>query len=177
MESTRKYVSRNSKKAFTLVELVVVIAILAVLAAIAIPTIIGIINSASKSQVDTDAASIDAAVKEFHAGVTSGMIHSGNLPSSVSVVGTFPAAGGGNSVKNSYANNTATLKQAMQYAGIWDKLNVGLEGGNFGYADGDVVAAVDGDGNAISSTAAGSAITVITGSTAGDTTIGTIMKR
>lgn len=174
MTLQQKLLAKKSKKGFTLVELVVVIAILAVLAAIAIPSVIGIISSASKSQVETDAASVDSAVKNFHAGIVGGTINASNLPSAVTTVGTFPAANAANATRSTYANQTATLQQAMQYAGVWDKLKQGVTGGNFGYADGGVVAAVDGDGNVISSTATGSKITKITDPT---TIIGKIMKR
>lgn len=174
MKSTKKF-ARNSKKAFTLVELVVVIAVLAILAAIAIPTVIGIINSATKSRVDTDAASIDSAVKNFHTGIVNGVIYQENLPSSVTTVGTFPAKNSGNGARSSYANTQATVQQAMQYAGIWDRLSSSLTGGDFGYADGSVVAAVDGDGNTLTATANGALITRMNGAAASSTTIGQIV--
>lgn len=153
MKSTKKIV-KNSKKAFTLVELVVVIAVLAIVAAIAIPAVISIVNSATKSSVDTDAASIDSAVKTFHAGIVNGIIYQENLPASVTTVGTFPTRNSGNGARSSYANTQATIQQAMQYEGIWDRLQSGINVGaggtpNFGYLDGSIVAAIDGDGNAL----------------------------
>ena len=165
---------RNSKKAFTLVELVVVIAVLAIIAAIAIPAVINIMNSATESRVETDAASIDSAVKTFHSGIVNGTVHQGNLPTSVtSVAGaTFPPDNASNGARASYANNIATVQQAMQYAGIWDRLQSSLTGGDFGYSEGSVVAAVDGNGTALTQTANGAAITQIT---AGTVTLGTVL--
>lgn len=167
----KEKVLRSSKKAFTLVELVVVIAILAVLAAIAIPAVIGIINSASQSSTETDAASVDSAVKTFHAGIVNGTIYQENLPSSVvSVAGaSFPSDNDSNGTKASYANKSANVQQAMQYAGIWSRLSSKLSGGDFGYADGSVVARVDGNGNKLTATAGGTTIQQLTAtSTLGD---------
>ena len=55
---------KNSKKAFTLVELVIVIAVLAVLAAIAIPVITTSINSTKISVMESDAATVEMLLKE-----------------------------------------------------------------------------------------------------------------
>jgi prepilin-type N-terminal cleavage/methylation domain-containing protein len=77
---------KNSKKGFTLVELVVVIAILAILAAIAIPVVTSIINTASRNSAKTDAQSIELAIKEAKADFTAKNsdtypgIKSGNAP-------------------------------------------------------------------------------------------------
>lgn len=61
--------TKNSKKGFTLVELVVVIAILAILAAIAIPVVNSIINTASKNGALSNASTIELAVKEAQADI------------------------------------------------------------------------------------------------------------
>ena len=61
---------KNSKKGFTLVELVVVIAILAILAAIAIPVVSTIINTSSKNAALTDAQTLELAIKEAQADMT-----------------------------------------------------------------------------------------------------------
>ena len=74
MTLQQKMLAKQSKKGFTLVELVVVIAILAILAAIAIPAVIGIINSATKSAGDSDASTLNNACKTVYAGVKSGTI-------------------------------------------------------------------------------------------------------
>lgn len=60
---------KNSKKGFTLVELVVVIAILAILAAIAIPVVNSVINTASKNGALTNAQSIELAIKQCQANI------------------------------------------------------------------------------------------------------------
>ena len=61
MTLQQKLLAKQSKKGFTLVELVVVIAILAILAAIAIPAVIGIINSATQSGGASDASTLNNA--------------------------------------------------------------------------------------------------------------------
>ncbi|MEE1076138.1 MAG: prepilin-type N-terminal cleavage/methylation domain-containing protein [Acutalibacteraceae bacterium] len=59
-----KALAKNSKKGFTLVELVVVIAILAILAAIAIPVVTSVINVGAKNVALSNARTIEGAVKE-----------------------------------------------------------------------------------------------------------------
>lgn len=65
-------VKKNSKKGFTLVELVVVIAILAVLAAIAIPVVASTIRSSQISSAQTNAKTIETAIKEAKAATAAG---------------------------------------------------------------------------------------------------------
>lgn len=64
-----KAITKNSKKGFTLVELVIVIAILAILAAIAIPVVNSIINTASKNGAISNAETIELAIKECQADI------------------------------------------------------------------------------------------------------------
>lgn len=59
-----KAITKNGKKGFTLVELVIVIAILAILAAIAIPVVQSVINTAAKNTALANADTIELAVKE-----------------------------------------------------------------------------------------------------------------
>ena len=66
-----KTITKNSKKGFTLVELVIVIAILAILAAIAIPVVNSIINTASRNTALSNADTIELAVKECQAHIAS----------------------------------------------------------------------------------------------------------
>ena len=54
---------KNSKKGFTLIEVIVVIAIIAILAAIAIPTMGGFISQAKQAQVITDATAVKYAIQ------------------------------------------------------------------------------------------------------------------
>lgn len=63
---------KNSKKGFTLVELVVVIAILAILAAIAIPVVSNTINSSKISGALSDAQTLELALKEADAQIVAG---------------------------------------------------------------------------------------------------------
>lgn len=54
---------KNSKKGFTLIEVIVVIAIIAILAAIAIPTMGGFISKANEAQVLTEARAVYVAAQ------------------------------------------------------------------------------------------------------------------
>lgn len=165
MTLQQKLLAKKSKKGFTLVELVVVIAILAILAAIAIPMVVNIINSASQSSTETDAASIDAAVKSYHAAITSGSLNKSNAPTTLSTKNNLPEANASNKTRSTYANSTAKVKEAMEWDGIYDRLTTKLSGGDFGYAAGSVVAAIDGNGNPITATANGTAIKAISETT------------
>lgn len=59
-----KLKSVRSKKAFTMVELVIVIAVLGVLAAIAIPVITTTINSSKLSTMESNSATVEMLLKE-----------------------------------------------------------------------------------------------------------------
>ena len=54
---------KNSKRGFTLVELIVVLVILAILAALLIPALTGYINKARKSQVVAETRALTQAVQ------------------------------------------------------------------------------------------------------------------
>lgn len=118
MTLQQKMLAKQSKKGFTLVELVVVIAILAILAAIAIPAVVGIINSANESSGQTNAAAVDNACKTFYAGIKSGSINSTSSKnpdgSSVSV-----AASKGASDKEKISKaKAAKVSDAQKYSGL-----------------------------------------------------------
>lgn len=119
MTLQQKMLAKQSKKGFTLVELVVVIAILAILAAIAIPAVIGIINSANTSSAESDAATIDSACKNFYAGVVSGTI---TEDTKGNVQATLPDADAATSAKKSAAK-ALTVQSALEYNGIADKFS------------------------------------------------------
>ena len=122
MTLQQKMLAKQSKKGFTLVELVVVIAILAILAAIAIPAVIGIINSASESQGASDASTLNSACKTFYAGVQSGTINSTSKNSDGSDVKTgtvdVPDKGASPSVRQGAAE-AATVADAAKYSGLY----------------------------------------------------------
>lgn len=59
-----KLKEKNSKKAFTLVELVIVIAVLGILAAIAVPVITSMLNSARLSTLKSNSTTVDMVIKE-----------------------------------------------------------------------------------------------------------------
>lgn len=115
MTLQQKLLAKQSKKGFTLVELVVVIAILAILAAIAIPAVIGIINSANESQAKSDAASVDAACKDYYAEVVAGTINASNAGKVVT--DTLPGANAAPSLKKSTALS-CTVQGGLEYAGL-----------------------------------------------------------
>ena len=128
MTLQQKLLAKQSKKGFTLVELVVVIAILGILAAIAIPAVIGIISSANESQAKSDASSVNTACKNMYAEIVAGTINSANKGSITSVgtvtTGTnvdsttgLPEANAAASVRKSVALGT-TVEMAIEYAGL-----------------------------------------------------------
>ena len=133
MTFQQKLLAKQSKKGFTLVELVVVIAILGVLAAIAIPAVIGIINSANESQAKTDAASLDAACKNLYAGVVAGTINKTN-PGKIATANqtNLPDAGATASAKQTGAL-ACTVAMGCEYAGL-DSLKAKV--GDFVYENG-----------------------------------------
>lgn len=64
MNFTEKIKKSRSKKAFTLIELVIVISILAILASIAIPVITSTINASKLSAMESNSATIEMLIKE-----------------------------------------------------------------------------------------------------------------
>lgn len=92
--------TKNSKKGFTLVELVVVIAILAILAAIAIPVVNSIINTSSRNGALSNAQTIELAIKECQADIAAkntevydgGAVPAMNDPSGAALPTTLPDA-------------------------------------------------------------------------------------
>ena len=116
MTLQQKMLAKQSKKGFTLVELVVVIAILAILAAIAIPAVIGIINSASQSAGASDASTLNNACKTVYAGVKSGSITSQSKDNNGSNC-TWAAAPGASNSDRLKAAEKVTLKQVQAYNG------------------------------------------------------------
>ena len=136
---------KNSKKGFTLVELVVVIAILAILAAIAIPVVTSIINTASRNSAKTDAQSIELAIKEAQADFTAknadtyAKIKNGTAP-------TVKDVADAKSIKSAFESKTIDNKSYTPY---WNSKT-----GKVVFAiKGDDNAVKDIDGNAVTGTA------------------------
>lgn len=132
-----KAITKNSKKGFTLVELVIVIAILAVLAAIAIPVVSSIINTASKNGALSNAQTIEAAIKKCQAEIATrnNEVYDGSstyvktdgskgiLPKA-STNSTKPIVvedvAGANSINNAFEFVTFNNKE---YKPVWDTVN------------------------------------------------------
>ena len=122
MTLRQKVLAKQSKKGFTLVELVVVIAILAILAAIAIPAVVGIIDNAQKSAKRSNASELDAAAKKLYAGVTAGSINKGSPDNELGGIASdkatlLPAATDSTVTKRTKAN-ALTVQNAIDYAGL-----------------------------------------------------------
>ena len=120
MTLQQKMLAKQSKKGFTLVELVVVIAILGILAAIAIPAVIGIINSANQSQQKSDASSLSNACKDMYAEVVAGTLNSESTKKPAGA--TLPAPSDSPSQKKAAAQ-ALTVANAIDYAGLGDLTN------------------------------------------------------
>lgn len=117
MTLQQKLLAKQSKKGFTLVELVVVIAILAILAAIAIPAVVNIIQSATNSAGESEAASVDSACKTLYSGIKSGSITSDMKYSDGTPIDC--AASKGASVADQLAKaRGAKIKDAQKYSGL-----------------------------------------------------------
>ena len=117
MTLQQKMLAKQSKKGFTLVELVVVIAILAILAAIAIPSVIGIISSASKSAGESDASSVNSACKTLYAGIKSGSITT-NSTGGDGAKCSYAAAPNASSTAKLSTARAATVDNAQAYSGL-----------------------------------------------------------
>ena len=116
MTLQQKLLAKQSKKGFTLVELVVVIAILAILAAIAIPAVIGIINSATTSAGASDASTLNNACKSVYASVKSGALTNEDKNNDGSTV-DFAAAKGASNAARTTAAKAVTIAQVQKYNG------------------------------------------------------------
>ena len=119
MTLQQKLLAKQSKKGFTLVELVVVIAILAILAAIAIPAVVGIIDNAQTSAKNANAAGLDGAAKKLYAGVTAGSIHQETPAQERGGLGTTDLPKKNDTTANMRSKaNALTIDDAINYGGL-----------------------------------------------------------
>ncbi len=132
MTLQQKLLAKQSKKGFTLVELVVVIAILAILAAIAIPAVIGIINSATQSGGASDASTLNNACKSTYASIKSGAINNDDSTYPDGTKITFATAKTASASQKATAAADCKLEDVQKYNGT--ALHLG-EDGDFWYAD------------------------------------------
>ena len=116
MTLQQKMLAKQSKKGFTLVELVVVIAILAILAAIAIPAVIGIINSATTSAGESDASTLNNGCKTVYSGVKSGTITNEDKNNDGSAI-TWAAAKGADNKDRTAAARAVKISDIQKYNG------------------------------------------------------------
>ncbi len=132
----------NSKKGFTLIELVVVIAILAILAAIAVPAVITIVNNASASSQLTEATTIDQCCKTYYEQVKTGMITKESFSADQSGDNIPPKL---SSLRNkAVLAKNCTVGGALEYNGLYAKFVGNLD--EFAYdGSGNVVAVIDGN--------------------------------
>ena len=105
------------KAGFTLVELVVVIAILAILAAIAIPAVIGIVNSAANTALESEAATIDQSSKTYYKQIKTGMVTSDRFKAERSG-DTIPSRATSLTGKARLARR-CTVGGALEYAAVY----------------------------------------------------------
>ena len=116
MTLQQKLLAKQSKKGFTLVELVVVIAILAILAAIAIPAVIGIINSATQSSGESDAATLNSGCKTVYSGVKSGTITTSDKDAGGTAC-SWAASKGASATERTSKAGAVNIKQVQDYNG------------------------------------------------------------
>lgn len=118
MTLQQKLLAKKSKKGFTLVELVVVIAILAILAAIAIPMVVNIIQSATQSSGQSQAAELTRSAKDVYAGIKSGTINNTDTKNADGSVVTYAAAKAATATAKNTAAKNATIANVMTYSGL-----------------------------------------------------------
>lgn len=149
-------ITKNSKKGFTLVELVVVIAILAILAAIAIPVVNSIINTAAKNGALSDAQTIELAIKNCQADIASKTtdVYDGNVgPDGTTTIPNAATAHGSITVEHvSMVNAIDGAFGQVTYNGndydpFWDTVNDKCV-----FLTGSTGSQTDLDGNAVSGT-------------------------
>ena len=147
MTLQQKMLAKQSKKGFTLVELVVVIAILAIIAAIAIPSVIGIINSATSSAGASDASTLNNACKTVYSGVKSGTITNSDKNNDGSDIGWAADKGADNKTRTEKAKavkiedvqkyNGTSLSVADFYYATSDHTDVHISKGTIIFWDGN----------------------------------------
>ena len=122
--------TKNSKKGFTLVELVVVIAILAILAAIAIPVVNSIINTASRNGALSNAETIELAIKECQADIAAknDEVYNGTTSYSFTDVDGTSTTGTLSKASNDHAN--ITVQQVAGAKSIPDAFKTVTYNGN-----------------------------------------------
>jgi prepilin-type N-terminal cleavage/methylation domain-containing protein len=116
-----KAITKNSKKGFTLVELVIVIAVLAILAAIAIPVVNSIVNAASRNAALTNASTIELAVKECqsHIATRNGEVYPEITTGKYNQL-TINDVAEAKAIKEAFEMVTYNSEPYMPY---WDKMN------------------------------------------------------
>ena len=117
MTLQQQIIKKQSKKGFTLVELVVVIAVLAVLAAIAIPSVISVLNEGSESAGQTNASMVNEACYNFYALIKTGSIDNQTKYPDGSLVSVAAAPNSSEKARTDAAKN-ATVADALKYSGI-----------------------------------------------------------
>lgn len=118
MKSMKKYAVKNSKKAFTLVELVVVIAVLAIIAAIAIPMVIGIMASATDASGDEQARMLNEKCKVMYSEIRLGTINNTDSKNADGSAVTYAETKNANLSSKVSAADNATIANVKAYNGL-----------------------------------------------------------
>lgn len=117
MTLQQQFIQKQSKKGFTLVELVVVIAIIALLAAIAIPAVISVLNEGSEAAGQTNASTVNDACYNFYTLIKTGKITNQSKYPDGKEITVAAAPNSSEKARNTAAKN-ATVEDALKYSGI-----------------------------------------------------------
>lgn len=119
VKTLKKYAVKNSKKAFTLVELVVVIAVLAIIAAIAVPILMGIVASATGSSGDEQARMLNEKCKTMYSEVRLGTINNTDSKNADGSVVDYAEPKNSRLSDRVAAADNVTIKNVKAYNGLY----------------------------------------------------------
>lgn len=117
MTLQEQIIQKQSKKGFTLIELVIVIAIIAILAVIAIPVVVSIVNTSADTASNSTASAINEACHNFYALIKSGAIDNRTKNPDGSVISVAAAPNSSENARTTAARK-ATVADALKYSGI-----------------------------------------------------------
>lgn len=118
VKKLKKYAIKNSKKAFTLIELVVVIAVLAVVAAIAVPMIMGIMASATSASGEEQARMLNEKCKTMYSEIRLGTINNTDSKNADGSAVNYAEAKNASLGDRVAAADNATIANVKSYNGL-----------------------------------------------------------